>query len=208
MITQLRNLPKVAATSLLMALLTNSAISADKVQVALAPATGISDDYIIGPGDNLEVYVSQLPELSRVVAVRPDGKISTPEVEDLVADGKSPTQLAREIEAVLTKIVRTPKVTVIVTNAVSASSQVKVLGQVREQKAIPYREGLRVSDLILAAGGLSEYAAPNRSHISRDADGKEVKIAVKLGDLLNKSKRSQDFELKPGDVLFVPQSRW
>ncbi len=174
---------------------------------AAAPAVAEeAADYIIGPGDTLQIFVWRNPELSVSVPVRPDGKISTPLVEDMTAIGKSPSQLARDIEAVLAEFVRTPQVNVIVGNAVSTFSQVKVVGQVREPQALPYREGLKVLDVVLATGGLSDFAAANRARIVRTVDGKKVEIRVKLGNLMNKGDLTQNFDLQPGDVFLVPQS--
>lgn len=170
------------------------------------PARQATADYIIGPGDSLEIFVWRNPELSVTIPVRPDGKISTPLVENMVAVGKSPSQLARDIEVVLAEYVRTPQVNVIVGQAVSTFSQVKVVGQVRSPQALPHREGLRVLDIVLATGGLTDFAAPNRARIVREVDGKTVETRVRLGSLLNDGDLSQNFELKPGDVLIVPQS--
>jgi polysaccharide export outer membrane protein len=170
------------------------------------PTAVVADDYIIGPGDTLQVFVWRNPELSVTVPVRPDGKISTPLVENMVAIGKSPSQLARDIERVLSEFVRTPQVNIIVGNAVSTFSQVKVVGQVREPQALPYREGLRVLDVVLATGGLTEFAAANRAKIIRVVNGKNTEIRVKLGNLMNKGDLAQNRELKPGDVFIIPQS--
>jgi polysaccharide export outer membrane protein len=170
------------------------------------PTTRVADDYIIGPGDSLQIFVWRNPELSVTVPVRPDGKISTPLVENMVAVGKSPSKLARDIEVVLAEFVRTPQVNVIVDQAASTFSQVKVVGQVRAPQALPYREGLRVLDIVLATGGLTDFASPNRSRIVRLVDGKSVETRVKLGDLLNDGDLTQNLELKPGDVFIVPQS--
>lgn len=185
---------------------TSSPSSVGDVPPMAGGARVVSDDYIIGPGDSLQVFVWRNPELSVVVPVRPDGKISTPLVENMVAIGKSPSQLARDIEAVLSEFVRSPQVNIIVGNAVSTFSQVKVVGQVRTPQALPYREGLRVLDVVLATGGLTEFAAANRSKIVRSINGKSTEIRVKLGNLMNKGDLAQNRELKPGDVLIIPQS--
>jgi polysaccharide biosynthesis/export protein len=166
----------------------------------------VNDDYVIGPGDSLQIFVWRNPELTVTVPVRPDGKISTPLVENMVAVGKSPSKLARDIEVVLSEFVREPQVNVILGAAVSTFSQVKVVGEVRTPQAMPFREGLRVLDVVLASGGLTEYAAPNRARIVRQVNGKNVETKVKLGDLLNDGDLRQNLELKPGDVLIVPQS--
>ena len=172
-------------------------------------ATAAADSqYIIGPGDTLQVFIWRNAELSVTVPVRPDGKISTPLVEDMVAVGKTPSKLARDIEAVLAAYIRTPQVNVIVTNAVSTFSQVRVLGQVTTPQAIPYREGMTVLDAILAVGGLGEFAAGNRGKIVRVVNGKSKDIKVRIGDLVNDGDVSQNLPLKPGDVLVVPESRF
>ena len=167
-------------------------------------------DYVIGPGDSLQVFVWRNPELSTTVPVRPDGKISTPLVEDMVAVGKSPAQLARDIEKVLAEYVRSPTVNVIVANAASALSQVKVVGEVKVPQSVPYRDGLRVLDVVLVSGGVTEFAAPNRAKIVRAATNnqKPKEERVRLGDLLQKGDMSQNLLLAPGDVLVVPQARF
>ena len=171
-----------------------------------AQAKAAGDDYIIGPGDSLEVFVWRNPELSVTVPVRPDGKISTPLVEDMVAVGKTSPQLARDMEGVLSEYVRSPKVNIIVTTAASAFSLVKVVGQVAHPSALPYREGMTVLDAILAVGGLTQFASGNRARIVRVENGKETVIHVKVADLVNSGDVHQNLPLKPGDVLVVPQS--
>lgn len=166
----------------------------------------VSDDYIIGPGDTLQINVLREAELSVTLPVRPDGKISTPLVEDMMAVGKSPTQLARDMEKVLATYVITPQVNVIVEQAVSANNKVQIVGEVRQPQAMAYREGLRVLDVVLASGGLTDFASPNKAHISREVDGKIVETRIRLGDLYNKGDRSQNLELKPGDLVVVPRS--
>jgi polysaccharide export outer membrane protein len=171
-----------------------------------AQAKAVSSDYIIGPGDVLQVFVWRNPELSVTVPVRPDGKISTPLVENMVAVGKSAPQLSRDMEGVLSEYVRQPKVNIIVTNAASAFSLVKVVGQVVKPSAVPYREGMTVLDAILAVGGLSQFASGNHARIVRVENGHETVIKVKVADLVNNGDVSQNLPLKPGDVLVVPQS--
>lgn len=168
----------------------------------------VSPDYLIGPGDEIEVFVWQNPDLSVNVPVRPDGKISTPLDEDMVAVGKTPTQLAHDIEMKLSEYVRSPHVNVIVTRPASVFSQVKVIGQVVRPQAIAYRDGMTVLDAVLAVGGLTEYAAGNRARIVRTENGQEKNIPVRLGKLVNGGDMSQNLPLKPGDVLVVPESRF
>lgn len=168
--------------------------------------SNVAPDYRIGPGDTLQIFVWRNPELTQSVPVRPDGKISTPLVEDMVAVGKTPSQLARDVERVLSEFIRSPQVNVIVTNPLSAFSQVKVIGQVTHPQSLPYREGMRVLDAILAAGGLTEFAAGNRGKIVRKVDGKDTELRVKVEDLVNRGDMKHNLELKPGDVVVVPQS--
>ena len=138
--------------------------------------------------------------------VRPDGKISTPLVENMVAIGKSAQQLSRDMEGVLSEYVRSPKVNIIVTTAASAFSLVKVVGQVARPQAIPYREGMTVLDAVLTVGGLSQFASGNRARIVRIVNGQEQVIHVKLADLMNNGDIHENVPLKPGDVVVVPQS--
>jgi len=171
-------------------------------------AAAIGPDYRIGPGDSLQIYVWQNPDLSVTVPVRQDGKVSTPLVEDMLAAGKTASQLARDIEAVLAEYVRSPKVNVFVLVAVSALSEVKVTGQVKAPKALPYHEGMTVLDAVLAVGGLTDFAAGNRARVVRAVDGKEQEIKIRLDRLLEKGDMSQNITLRPGDVLLIPQSRF
>jgi polysaccharide export outer membrane protein len=171
-------------------------------------ASTVSPDYTIGPGDVLQVFVWRNPELSTNVPVRPDGKISTPLVEDMVAVGKSPSVLARDIEKVLGEYVKSPQVNVIVTLTASAYSQVKVMGQVLHPQVLPYREGMTVLDAVLAVGGLAPFAAGNRAKIVRIENGKQVEISLKLNKLVEAGDMHQNISLKAGDVLLVPESRF
>ena len=172
-----------------------------------APAP-VAAAYIIGPGDSLEVFVWRNPELSSKVPVRPDGKISTPLVEDMVAVGKTPTELARDVEKVLGEYVKSPQVNVIVTQPVSAFSQVKVIGQVVKPQSLPYREGMTVLDALLTVGGLGPYAAGNRAKVVRTEGGKQTQIDVNLGTIIDKGDMRQNLRLQPGDVIVVPETRF
>lgn len=182
------------------------------VEVASAPpkaaAAHVAAAYIIGPGDSLEVFVWRNPELSSTVPVRPDGKISTPLVEDMVAVGKTPTQLARDIEKVLAEYVKSPQVNVIVTQPVSAFSQVKVIGQVLKPQSLPYREGMTVLDALLTVGGLGPYAAGNRAKVVRTDGGKQTQISVNLEKIVDKGDMTQNIKLQPGDVIVVPETHF
>jgi polysaccharide export outer membrane protein len=182
--------------------------SAGEPQAAASAPSARSNDYVIGPGDTLQIFVWRSPELSSTVPVRPDGKISTPLVEDMIAVGKTPAQLARDIEAVLAVYVKLPQVNVIVTQALSAFSQIKVIGQVQHPQSVPYREGMTVLDVVLQVGGLVPYAAGNRSKVIRVENGKQQDIKIKLEALINQGDMKQNLALKPGDVLVVPQTRF
>jgi polysaccharide export outer membrane protein len=171
-------------------------------------ASAVAPDYLIGPGDMIQVFVWRNPDLTVTVPVRPDGKISTPLVEDMVAVGKTPSDLARDIEKALAEYVKAPQVNVIVTQPMSVFSQVKVIGQVVKPQAIAYREGMTVLDAVLAAGGLGQFAAGNRARIERSVDGKSEAIKVKLDALVNDGDMKQNIKLLPGDVLVVPESRF
>jgi polysaccharide export outer membrane protein len=175
---------------------------------APASASAASADYLIGPGDTLQVFVWRNPDLTVTVPVRPDGKISTPLVEDMVAVGKTPSNLARDIEKALAVYVKSPQVNVIVTIPASAFSQVKVVGQVLHPQALPYRNGMTVLDAVLAVGGLSQFAAGNRAHVVRTTNGKSAELRVKLGSLVNDGDMTQNLSLLPGDVLVVPETRF
>jgi polysaccharide biosynthesis/export protein len=177
-------------------------------RAADAPAPSVSPDYRIGPGDSLHVFVFENEQLSVTVPVRPDGKISTPLVEDMVAVGKTPSQLARDIESALSKYVKTPKVNVVVLSALSIYSQIKVIGQVKEPQALPYHEGMTVLEALLDAKGLSQFAAGNRAKIVRIVGGKQEEIKVRLEALVNGGDMSQNLPLQPGDVLVVPETRF
>lgn len=172
-------------------------------------APGSGSDYLIGPGDTLDVFVWRNPELSVTVPVRPDGKISTPLIEDMEALGKTPTQLARAMEVRLAEYIRSPKVNIIVKSFVGAySEQIKVVGEAANPSALSYRERMTVLDVVIEVGGLTEYASGNRAKIVRWEDGEQIEIKVRLKDLLNKGKISENIVMKPGDVLVIPRSRF
>ena len=176
-------------------------------QDAQTPSTGTlaSDQYRLGPGDVLSIFVWRNADLSVTVPVRPDGRITTPLVEDLEVAGKTPVEVARAIEVVLAEYVKNPQVNVIVASAASVLNQVKVVGQVRKAKPVPYVEGMTVLDVILATDGLGEFAAGNRAKILRKEEGKERQIHVKLKDIQEGDLRT-NVAMKPGDVLVVPES--
>ena len=165
------------------------------------------DTYIIGAGDGLEVFVWGHDDLSTNVSVRPDGNISTPLVEDMQAAGRTPTELARAIERVLSEYVRTPTVTVIVQQFVGEyDRQIRVVGQAVDPMSLSYRSGMTLLDVMIAVGGLSEYASGNKSKIVRKQNGQEVVINVRIKDLLNRGDMRQNVRMLPGDILIIPES--
>lgn len=167
-----------------------------------------ASQYVIGPGDTIQVFVWRNQDLSQTVPVRPDGRISTPLVQNMVAVGKTPAQLAHDMEQALSQYIRSPQVNIIVTQAVGEFSQVKVIGQVVHPEAMSYHEGLTVLDLVLHAGGLTAYAAGNRARLVRTSEGKNQQFPVHLKSLMEKGDLSQNLPVKPGDVLVVPESRF
>lgn len=173
-----------------------------------APASASVQDYnyLIGPGDNVNIIVWRNPELSMAVPVRPDGKISTPLIDELVAQGKNPVQIAREIEKQLGKYVRDPVVTVIVTGFVGPyDQQIRVVGEAARPQYLPYKRQMTLLDVMIAVGGLTDFAAGNRATILRSADGNK-QYSVRLKDLLKRGDISANVEMRPGDVLIIPQS--
>lgn len=182
-------------------------VAAAAVPLAV-PAPSVTPDYIIGPGDTLQVFVWRNPEITTTVPVRPDGKISTPLVEDMTAVGKTPTELARDVEKVLAEYVRSPQVNIIVTQPMSTYSQVRIIGQVARPQALAYREGMTVLDAVLQVGGLAPFAAGNRSKVIRTENGVQREIKVKLDRVVNSGDLTTNVALKPGDVLVVPESKF
>lgn len=173
-----------------------------------APAAAFTPgDYLIGPGDNVNINVWRNPEVSTTVPVRPDGKITTPLVEDLLASGKTPTQLARDIEKTLEKYIQQPVVTVIVTGFVGPySQQIRVIGQAAKPQALAYRHGMSLMDVLIAVGGITDFAAGNKARIIRRVDGSEQHVGVRLQDLIRDGDITANTPMRPGDVLVIPES--
>lgn len=172
-----------------------------------ASGPGLGPEYVIGPLDNLNIFVWRNPELSQTVPVRPDGRISIPLIEDLPAAGLTPTQLARDIEGQLKKYVQDPIVTVIVTGFNGPyDRQVRVVGEAAHPQAIPYRDNMTVLDAMIVVGGLTQYAAGNRAEIVRKVEGKETEYRVYLSDLLKYGDIDANVQMLPGDILIIPQS--
>ena len=166
-----------------------------------------ASEYLIGPGDNLNIFVWRNPELSATVPVRPDGRISTPLVEDVVAVGKTPTELARGLEARLKKFVRDPIVTVMVSGFVGDfSQQVRVIGEAAQPRAVPYRADMSLLDVMIQVGGLTKFAAGNSAVLIRKINGVEHTYPVRLDSLIKDGEIKYNFKMQPGDTLIIPQS--
>ena len=173
-----------------------------------APEVAAAADYNykIGPGDNLNIVVWRNPELSMMVPVRPDGKVSAPLIDDLDAMDKNPTTLARDIEKELGKFIRDPVVTVIVTGFVGPySEQVRVVGEATRPQTLPYRQKMTALDVMIAVGGMTEFADGNRASILRTSEN-NTQYSVRLKDLVKRGDVSANVEMKPGDILIIPQS--
>ncbi len=173
-----------------------------------APSSAASPDYsyVIGPGDVLNIVVWRNPELSMSVPVRPDGKVTTPLVEDLQAMGKDPSTLARDIEKALGKFMRDPVVTVVVTNFVGPySEQIRVVGEAAKPQVLAYRQKMTLLDVMIAVGGITDFADGNGAVLLRSSEGNK-QYGVRIKDLIKRGDVSANVEMKPGDVLIIPQS--
>jgi len=163
--------------------------------------------YKIGPGDSVEIFVWRYPEVSTTVPVRPDGFITAPLLEDVPAAGKTPTELARDLEEALSVFLRDPLVTVIVQGFVGVfPEQIRVLGEATQPLALPYRDGMTLLDLMIQVGGITEFAAGNRAVLVRFEDGEKRQYTVRLRDLIEDADLSANVDLLPGDILLIPES--
>ncbi len=175
------------------------------------PPTVASEDeyqYKLGPGDQIKIVVWRNPELSAEIPVRPDGKITAPLIEDMVALGKTPSALAREIEAELDRFVRNASVRVLVTRFVGSQvEQVRVVGQATRPTALPYTQKMTLLDVMIAVGGLTEWAAGNRAVLIRSAQNNK-QYGVRLADLIQDGDVTANAEVLPGDVIMIPESRF
>ncbi|MCZ8234209.1 MAG: polysaccharide export protein [Inhella sp.] len=178
------------------------------VDLPPAPAAASVDNYsyIIGPGDTLNVVVWRNPELSITTPVRPDGKIAAPLVDELKVAGKNSIEVARDIEKVLGKYVRDPVVTVVVTTFVGPySQQIRVVGEAAKPQFLPYKQDMTLLDVMIAVGGLTDFADGNAATILRSAEGNK-QYAVRLKDLIKRGDVSANVQVRPGDILIIPQS--
>ena len=174
----------------------------------VAAANVISSPYLIGPGDQLSIFVYQSPQLSVPgLSVRPDGRISMPLIPDIAAAGKTPTQLSKDIEERLKQFVKEPNVSVIVSGFVGPlDRQIRVIGEATEPLALPYRDQMTVLDVMIQTKGLTRFAAGNSAVIVRTVDGQRQTIKLRLSDLLKDGDINQNVPMYPGDTLIIPQS--
>jgi polysaccharide export outer membrane protein len=163
--------------------------------------------YVIGPGDSLQIFVWRNPEVSQGVTVRPDGMITTPLVEDLPASGKTPTQLARDIEKALETYIRQPIVTVLVGGGTGPyNEQIRVVGEASKPQALPYKERMTLLDLMIVVGGTTQFADGNNASIVRMVNGQLKPFRVRIDDLLKDGDITANVDMLPGDILIIPES--
>ena len=170
---------------------------------------GPGASYVIGPLDQLQIFVWRNPELSTNVSVRPDGRITIPLIEDLAATGKTPTQLGDDIEKALSQYIQAPIVSVIVSGYIGPfAQQVRIVGQAAKPAALPYRANMTLLDAMIAVGGLTEFAAGDRARLVRfdKATGQQREYRVKIESLIEDGKTSANVRLEPGDVIIIPES--
>jgi polysaccharide biosynthesis/export protein len=196
----------LAAMSAIIAAILMTACATTAYPPAPASAGNVDYNYHIGPTDIVNVIVWRNPELSMTVPVRPDGKITTPLIDDLDALGKTPSELERDMEKALVKYIRDPVVTVVVTNfAGPATEQVRVIGEAAKPQVLPFKKDLTVLDVMIAVGGLTDFADGNSAHIFRVADGGKL-YSVRLRDLVKRGDITANVGMQPGDILIIPQS--
>jgi len=200
----------VAAALVLSACSNQPAINPGSSQAAgnpANPADAPGYEYIIGPGDTLDIFVWGYKDLSVTIPVRPDGRITTRLVEDMQASGKTPTLLARELERKYTSYVKNPTVTVTVNKFVgSPSQQIKVVGGGAEPKTVPYRNSMTLLDVMIEVGGLGKFSNGNKAVLVRQVNGKKQTYKVRLHSLLKKGDITANREVLPGDILIIPES--
>jgi polysaccharide export outer membrane protein len=193
---------------LVLTALASAALSGCGASNPPAPTAAASPkyNYLIGPGDMINIVVWRNPELSMSVPVRPDGKIAAPLVEDLPAIGKDSTTLARDIEKALARFIRDPVVTVVVTQFVGPySEQIRVVGEAAKPQVLSYKQQMTLLDVMIAVGGLTDFAEGNKATILRTSEG-DKQYSVRIKDLVKRGDFSANVEMKPGDVLIIPQS--
>jgi polysaccharide export outer membrane protein len=205
MLNKSKNL--LGSTAILTALALGGCASTSDYPPAPRAAGDVNWNYQVGPGDSVNVFVWRNPEVTGAFPVRPDGKMTMNLVEDLQASGKTPTQLARDIETALGKYIQEPIVTVVVAGGVGPfDQQIRVIGEAAKPQALNYREKMSLVDLMIAVGGLTEFAAGNKAYVLRTVDGKQQKLGVHLETLLKDGDIDANVDILPGDVLVIPES--
>lgn len=173
----------------------------------VSPDEGPGPNYIVGPMDSLQIFVWRNPEVSTTVTVRPDGRISVPLIEDLPATGRTPTELARDIEKQLAVYIQNPIVTVIVSGFVGPfAQQVRIVGEAAQPSAIPYRANMTLLDVMISVGGTTTFAAGNRAKLVRVVEGRQIQYGIRIDDLLEGGDIGANVEILPGDVIIIPES--
>lgn len=195
--------------TLILSVMVASCTSGNRNMVVHPGDTGGSNfDYTLAPGDRINIFVWRNPEVSTTdIPVRPDGRISSPLVEDLMASGKTPTQLANNIEEILSKYIKDPFVTVTVVDFVGGfQQQIRVVGEAATPQALPYRANMTLLDVMITVGGLTEFAAGNKAKIVRNEDGRQSELNVRINDLLKGGDISANVPVHPGDIIVIPES--
>ncbi len=194
------------ALAALAVLVLSACSSTGKFPPAPTKVEGKDYSYIIGPGDSLNIVVWRNPELSMSVPVRPDGKIAAPLVDELMAQGKNSVELARDVEKVLGKYVRDPIVTVMVSGFVGPyDQQIRIVGEAARPQALPFKNDMSLLDVMIAVGGLTDFADGNGASILRTGEGNK-QYSVRIKDLLKRGDISANVQMRPGDILIIPQS--
>lgn len=202
---------KLTISALLIAILGTSGCQVNNYPPAPTEIDRLSQEaeYRLGPLDSIQIFVWRSPELSTNVSIRPDGKISIPLIEDLEAAGKTPTELAREIEQILAAYVQDPLVTVIVGGFTGdLQQQVRVIGQSETPQSIPYRSGMTILDVMITVGGLREFADGNNATLTRRKSKNRKTYGLRLDDLIRNGDISADVPVYPGDVIIIPESQF
>ena len=204
--------PGILAATLLVAIFIGGCGSSQPAlpNATLIPpsTTAVSDyNYLIGPADSVQIFVWNNPEVSTTVTVRPDGMISTPLVEDLPVSGKTPTQMARDVEKVLSRYIKDPIVTIIVNGFVGPySEQIRIIGEAAQPQAIPYRQHMTLLDVMIAVGGITDFADGNNATIVRIVDGEQRGYGVRIEDLIRDGEIGANVDMLPGDILIIPEA--
>ncbi|MDF7774299.1 polysaccharide export protein [Sphingomonas sp. AOB5] len=206
---------KIVAAPLMAALALSGCVGGGGGRPELPSATLVgsreapSEEYVIGPSDQLNIFVWRNPDLSAKVTVRPDGRITTPLINDMPAVGKTPAMLADDLRYALSEYIKDPIVSVIIENAAGVpSQQIRIVGAAEKPALVPYRASMTLLDAMISVGGLSEFASGNRARLIRNdkRTGRQVEYRLRLGDLLKNGDVSANVKLEPGDVIIIPES--